>query len=368
MTLKNLLTWQRIYWLALICACQSVIAAPISHYQVIGSHNSYKKALAPQVLAWLQQQQPQLATQLNYAHPSLQQQLNSGLRQLEIDVVADPMGGHYLQPWAEEALQATMLTAEDKAILAQPGFKTLHVPGLDMGSHCLLFRTCLAQLRDWSLGHPQHFPLMILLNAKENQPGFVASAAPVAFTAESYAELDKVIDEELGASLFRPDDLRASAASLRSAVLRQGWPELEDMRGKILFVFDANTAQAELYRHQHPSLAGRAMFASYPATEAEAAILVMNDPEAQQQQIQHFVAQGFMVRTRADADFTASAAQRLAQFSAAKTSGAHWISSDFYPGSPQQIHTQSGSTDVSFHPAERLDTTLLVRPNPLFNQ
>ena len=344
-------------YMAIMATC--VMAEPLNHYQLIGSHNSYKQALFPVVERWLEQHHSDYAAQFRYSHISLHQQLQAGLRQLEIDVVADPEGGHHAKPWAEQYFATNLLSDSQRAALHLPGFKVLHIPGIDFSSECIAFIDCLARLKQWSEQHPEHFPLMIMLNAKETQPDFVEQALPVAFDATQYQALDTVIEQQLGRNkLFIPDDLRGHHDSLRNAVLNQGWPDLAELRGKFIFVFDANTEQAELYRHQHKNLRGRIMFSSYNATAEEAAIIIANDPIEQQQQIQQWVKQGFLVRTRADADFTSSNTQRQARFMAAQKSGAHWISSDFYPGSPEFSRYQY---QVVF------DDARLIRANPLFS-
>lgn len=336
-----------------------VLAAPLHHYQMIGSHNSYKQALFPVVEQWLTQHHPDYALQFRYSHLPLTEQLDIGLRQLEIDVVADPSGGHHASPWAEHHFASKMLSDDQRAVLLTAGFKVLHIPGIDFYSECLTFSDCLGILKGWSERHPGHFPLMIMLNAKETQPDFVQQNLPVAFDSTQYQALDQLIITRLGRDkVYMPDDLRANHDSLRAAVLHAGWPELSALAGKFIFLFDANTIQAERYRSQHPNLQGRSMFASYPANDNEAAIMVANDPLQQQQQIQQWVKQGFLVRTRADADFSSTNIQRQTRFNAAKTSGAHWISTDFYPGSPQSSRYQY---QIAF------DDASMLRVNPLYS-
>lgn len=344
-------------------------AAPLNHFQVLGSHNSYKQPLIPEVQQWLEQQSPENAAQISYSHLSIAQQLDSGLRQLEIDVVADPQGGHYAHPWAETFFKKSFLTQEQRQTLLLPGFKVLHIPGLDINTHCITFKVCLQQLRQWSDTHPQHFPVMIMLNAKENQPDFMQQAPPVPFDEQQYALLDKVILATMGRQrLFTPDDLRAQHTSLNEAMLSIGWPELATITGKFIFLFDANNTQAELYRQNHPSLKTRIMFCSYPAGQDESAIIVANSPIEQQQTIRALVKQGYLVRTRADADFTASSSQKAAQFNAAIASGAQWISSDWYTDSPQQLNDTRGYHIDFSDLSSLIKPNVWVHPNPIVKQ
>ena len=62
--------------------------------QVIGSHNSYHVAPAPAIWDMLVARNPQRAQGLDYTHPPLAEQFsNKDIRQVELDVYADPKGG-----------------------------------------------------------------------------------------------------------------------------------------------------------------------------------------------------------------------------------------------------------------------------------
>nr|QQZ51397.1 hypothetical protein JKL49_10460 [Phenylobacterium glaciei] len=67
--------------------------------QVIGTHNSYKLAIAPAEMALVRMANPGEAMHLDYAHPGLTVELNAGARQLELDLLNDPEGGRYADPW-----------------------------------------------------------------------------------------------------------------------------------------------------------------------------------------------------------------------------------------------------------------------------
>jgi hypothetical protein len=71
---------------------------PINKVQIIGSHNSYKRAIDTALFSLLRQKNPSAARGLEYGHIGLADQLNLGLRNLEIDVYADEKGGKYAHP------------------------------------------------------------------------------------------------------------------------------------------------------------------------------------------------------------------------------------------------------------------------------
>ena len=65
----------------------------LNQIQVIGSHNSYKIGIERPLFEYLLKTIPALSS-LEYEHIPLSEQLNLGLRDLELDVFYDPKGGY----------------------------------------------------------------------------------------------------------------------------------------------------------------------------------------------------------------------------------------------------------------------------------
>jgi len=63
--------------------------------QTIGSHNSYKIEIPENELQLIALTSPDAARGLDYGHLPIEEQLDLGMRQLEIDVARDPDGGLY---------------------------------------------------------------------------------------------------------------------------------------------------------------------------------------------------------------------------------------------------------------------------------
>ncbi|MBU3020575.1 Ca2+-dependent phosphoinositide-specific phospholipase C [Aestuariibacter sp. A3R04] len=313
----------------------NVAAAPLNHYQWIGSHNSYKQALPASAFRFLAEKDSHRAAQIDYAHPSLATQLDLGIRQLEIDVVNDPNGNQYHIPELAARLNEQWLTENARHRLAKPGFKVLHIPHVDVRSHCIEFTSCLSQLVAWSDANPSHFPIVIMMNVKENQPAFLSSPPPALFDEKAFAALDTAIKDTLQQRLVTPASIQGKFDSLREAIVQQGWPDVNELKGKFLFLFDGNAEQRRRYLRGQPSLTQQAMFASFDPDHPSAAIMIKNNPVDQQADIRALVARGFMVRTRSDANFSAPDSVKAAQREAAFRSGAQMISTDFYPQSPQ---------------------------------
>lgn len=310
-------------------------AMPINYFQIIGSHNSYKKMLHSDIKHKLIKEQPNFIKKIDYGHQRIINQLNSGVRHLEIDVVKDPNGGLYSQPWANKLVNTPLFNKQEMEQLHTAGFKVLHQPGIDVQSHCVLFNQCLNTLKTWSDANPEHFVVVVMLNVKENRPKHIPGHEVLKFTKPDYVRLDKTIYDTLQQRLFTPDDLRQKNHSLNQSVMKFGWPKEKALRGKFLFLFDGNKQQNTIYKHQRPSLINASMFANYPAGEPESAFMIINNPIDKFKKIQSLVSQGYMVRTRADANLGTNNDNRKLQFLAARNSGAQIISTDFIPESPQ---------------------------------
>ncbi len=76
------------------------------------------------------------------------------------------------------------------------------------------------------------------------------------------------------------------------------------------------------------------MFGWFPATAAEAAVFNVQDPSTDGAQIRALLAQGFIVRTRADSGGIEARRHDGSRMAAALASGAQLISTDYYDGAP----------------------------------
>jgi hypothetical protein len=318
-------------------------AAPraMNDVQIVGSHNSFKARIPAAVMARIRAIEPKLADGLDYYHLPLARQLDAGVRQLELDIFADPQGGRYADPKGEAWAQAAgERTGFDRAAMLKPGFKVFHIPDVDYLSNCVTLVRCLGEVDRWSQAHPDHLPIMITINAADtpsNRPGI---AAPLPL--DNAALLD-ALDAEIrsvlpGRRLITPDEVRGDAATLRQAVRSRGWPALSGTRGRIYMLLDVRAAVSDVYRAGHPSLGGRAMFGWYPDDQPESAIQIVQDPLIDGNRIRSWVAEGVIVRTRTDANTVEARTGDYAKAEAAMASGAQAVSTDYYPGAPDPLH------------------------------
>jgi hypothetical protein len=299
------------------------------------------------------------ADSLAYTHRPLREQLEIlGVRQLELDLYADPEGGRFAEPRgpgvARERGLGTVPPHDPEGVLRRPGFKILHVPDVDFVSRNPTFRQALETIGEWSREHPLHFPLFVLIELKDDSLG--AGFTPVLPFDERLLEaVDAEIREVLPASQrFEPDQLRSGRPTLREAVDGHGWPAVPELLGRILFALDNEGALRDRYVGQATNLSGKVLFVSVPEDHPAAAWMKINDPVGSFDRIQSLVRRGFLVRSRADAGTLQARTNDGTQRDRALASGAQFVSTD-YP-----------EPNRSFSPyAVRLPGGGVARPNPV---
>ncbi|MFB9054843.1 phosphatidylinositol-specific phospholipase C1-like protein [Formosa undariae] len=300
----------------------------INQLQVIGSHNSYKKEIEPKLYDFLEEKDTTNSMQsLQYTHIPILEQLDMGLRNLEIDVYADSKGGTYANPKGLVLVQADE-AFDPNAVMETPGFKILHVIDIDFRTHYYTLDACLKDLKLWSEAHPNHEPIFITLEAKDGKVNMFGTQ-PEAFTTSLFTELDNALTSGLGTDkLITPDHVRGEYETLEQAVLNNNWPKLKEARGKFLFLLDDSGRKRDLYIAGHPSLNNRVMFANANPGTPEAATLFRNNPE--DKSIKSLVSKGYIIRTRADAGTKEARSNDYSHFEMAKESGAQIITTDYY--------------------------------------
>lgn len=304
----------------------------LNNLQYLGTHNSYHIAPRDELFTVLLSFIPDVAPTLEYTHIPLADQFElQGIRQIELDVFHDPEGGLYAER------REKILFNEDPAsgipALDEPGLKVLHVQEIDYETTCYTFVACLREVKAWSDANAGHLPIMVLVEAKDEEipdPASLGFTVPLPFDSEALDSIDEEIrsvfpDEQL----LLPDDVRGDAVTLELAVLEQGWPTLSEARGRVMFALDNGGGKRDAYIEGHPSLAGRVMFTDSDPGTPEAAFMKRNDPLSEPGLIEELVAQGYLVRTRADADTQAARDNDPTQRDAALASGAHYISTDY---------------------------------------
>jgi len=302
----------------------------LNQLQVIGSHNSYKTAIEPALYKVIYEKDSAIAG-VQYEHIPITDQLNMGLRNLEIDIYADSKGGRYAHPKGLEMAKSEK-AYDPNGEMNKPGFKIIHMVDLDFRSSVLTFEGCLKMLKKWSDEHPGHVPVFITLEPKDGYTNRFGTT-PEAFTPQLFDEVDNVIRTNLGKDkLITPDMVRGKYATLEEAVLKGNWPDMKHAKGKFLFLLDDSKNKMKMYMEGHPSLKGRVAFVNAQPGTPEAAAMFRNDAD-KDTDIPELVKKGYIIRSRADSTTYQARKNDYTTFEHAKASGAQIISTDYYiPG------------------------------------
>lgn len=329
----------------------------LNQIQLIGTHNSYRAAMAPATMAWLKKVAPDAAITLDYRHEPLEAQLDHGVRQIELDLYADTAGGRYAHPKGPEWQRAAGLVPEPDPVSADimqgNDFKVMHIVDIDQRSTCQPLRACLEIVKRWSDSHPGHVPIFIDLETKQAAPpGKVPFTAPEMFTPATYDRLDAELLSVFGRDrILTPDDVRGNSPSLNEAIRSRGWPALDHTRGKVVFLFERPHDTAR-YLTGHPALRGRLIFPNGKAGEPECAFTEINegfvgkkiadfepvDNQKAARIIPALVRDGYLVRTRADGDTLEPRKNDLERRKVALESGAQLVSTDYPLHEPAPWH------------------------------
>ena len=272
----------------------------LDQVQLLGTHNSYH--VRPE---------PPLDTDpaLLYDHLPLEVQLDElGLRSFELDV-------------------------HNGAEL--PVFHTLII---DTRSTCATLSECLGILGRWSRQHRGHVPLVVLVEPKDlptfPDPGVqgvidqtAAEQGLANWDAAGLDRLDAAVRRAFGRSLVTPDEVRGRFATLRTAILERGWPTLAKVRGGVIVVLSTAGPLREQFLADAPSLEGKAMFVTARLEMPAAAFVSRDAPHPAE--IQRLVRQGFLVRSRTDADLVEAKAGDTTRVTKALDSGAQVLHTDF---------------------------------------
>lgn len=335
-------------------------AIRMNQVQVIGTHNSYHISPVAEVRKLLAVAKPSWGEEVEYTHRPLPEQFGElGVRQVELDVFADPDGGLYAKPSAF----STLIDAKkdpgphpniDK-VLDKPGFKVLHVQDVDYLSTVPTLEAGLKQIRDWSRANPKHVPILVLLELKDQAIPLLPTK-PVKFDGKQLDAIDAAILAVFDRKhVLTPDDVRGDAKDLPTAIKEHGWPKLDAVRGKVFFALDNDGGMRDEYLKGHENLKGRVMFAG--ATDEKhpaAAWFKVNDPVKDFDRIRKLVASGFLVRTRADEGTKQARTNDTTRREKALASGAQFVSTD-YP-EPRKEWSEY---------AVRFPDGVRVRPNPV---
>ncbi len=324
---------------------------PVNQLQYIGSHNSYRiKTYQPifDLVITLSNTGVIPAdldpNEWDYDHVGLIEQIEAyNVRSFEIDIYHDPEGGRFYNR------QGNVFVGESAESgipeLLEPGYKVIHIPDLDYNTHHYTFKDAMRTLRDWSAQNPNHEPIFVMLELKDQAGGDLAPGlgfvTALPYDAQAMQDLENEVREVYGNDLdgvYTPDMLRGDYATVKEAALNGSWPKLAEARGHVFYILDVNDEGESHYLAAHPNLEGASMFVFSNEGNPETAFIKRDDPNASD--IRTLVESGYFVRTRADAGTTEARTGDTSRRDAAFASGAQMISTDYYRADPRHPNSE----------------------------
>ncbi len=342
----------------------------LNQIQTLGSHNSYHIRMDEKLFSFLTTinfilPEDYKVDGLDYEHEPLDIQLNKyKLRNFEIDIYADPEGGRFYNRQGNIFNGIPVASGIDE--LRKPGFKVLHIPDIDYKTHFYTFKSMLQALKTWSDAHPNHIPITLLIETKEETVGdilgFLGFTTAIKFTPTLCNDIDAEIKSVFGddlAKVITPDKVRGTYPTLEKAVLANQFPTIGESRGKFIFCM-LGDAKAD-YLLNHPSLQNRAMFIFSTRGKPEAAFLQFDDSRSKSVQLVQAIRDGYLARTRADEPNNQNLSGDYSMQQAAFANGAQVISTDYYRADPRSINYPSKYKPYSC----RFPNNDLARINPI---
>ncbi len=167
----------------------------------------------------------------SFSMDTLTQQLELGIRNLEIDIET---------------------VVKEKNI----SFIVSHDPLLDNSSSCYDFETALEEIKLWSDANPNHLPVSIIIEPKEN---LIPVNGLKNFNLEYSEYLDEIIRKKLGDTLLTPAEMTEGFSSFKEMRENDGWLPLEKTLGRVLVLLH-DTEVTDEYISRDVSIKSQAMF------------------------------------------------------------------------------------------------------------
>lgn len=208
---------------------------------------------------------------------TLTDQLNVGIRSMELDVEASRVFGN-------------------------TRFLCMHSPVIDMSTNAYDLSLALREIALWSDNNPDHLPITLILEPKVK---FVPMASLRFFNLEYANALDVVLRESLGDKLFTPADMLREYENFSEMRRADDWCKVRDMLGKVLVLFHYDWSEKgeilNAYMAQDESFRTQAMFPLHvDSSLLNACFLAFNDPATILSLQDSLKAHHFVMRTRVD--------------------------------------------------------------------
>ncbi|MDE5601488.1 MAG: hypothetical protein K2J16_03215, partial [Clostridia bacterium] len=197
--------------------------------QFLATHNSYKKEKTG-----LEKFYAKFSKGLregNYHFESLTDQLNVGIRSFEYD----------------------LFYRRQKSGVS---FHSFHIGYADMSSNAFDFSACLEELDLWSQNNPNHLPITVILELKENGGAYPYKT----ITKNQLSDLDELLKDKIK-NLYTPSKAMKGYSDLNEMRANEDSPSLKETIGKVLFILHPSKLTKD-YIALDESLKTQAMFPS----------------------------------------------------------------------------------------------------------
>ncbi|MBU1020131.1 MAG: hypothetical protein KJ847_02870 [Firmicutes bacterium] len=293
----------------------------LNDIQMLATHNSYKKKGSElgKFFVGLGDSFDE-ARALKYGYKNLTEQFEAGVRSMEFDLR-----------------------------LRKTQFVLTHVPLVDNSSVAPDFSQALEEIYLFSSNNPNHIPIIILMEIKDDW--MILDHALQVIESEDLENLNELLVEKLGNSLFTPSDMMETGKTLKETVQTTGWPTVNSLLGKVIFVLHPGSFTT-MYHELDESLQSQPMFIgaySDGIHQDYASFIVNNNPSVSE--IAPLIADNFIVRTRIDSNLIFNSDD----FDDALSSGAQLLTSDFLIG-----RSDIKDSDIIYLPGDKM----IIKKNP----
>lgn len=307
----------------------------INELKMLATHNSYKQGTTAATNVFYNYALPVLlGKKYDYTFDTITQQLNYGIRSIEIDL---------------------------GKVKTDNGFeiRVYHNALTEAGSSMINFELGLKELKMWSDYNPAHLPVFVLVETKKGSFGAYES-----FDEESLRYVDNLLEEVLGDKLFTPADAIGNNGTFENLRKNNDYPTLKNMLGKFVFLFHETYALDDYVSLDETAITQNMFIAlstenseySSPEYMNRCLFLIINYPNVEKEyaMIEQAVKDNFIVRTRLDE----YAMINSVRHDKAIESGANILSTDYPPASTDR-YGYTASINASGK------TILLARRNAL---
>lgn len=246
----------------------------------LGTHNSYKSGATDEYKKLYDAVDVMTfgfidSETADFAAETLTQQLEIGIRNLEIDIET--------------------VVGEEKIT-----FAVSHLPYFDNVSSCYDLEGALEEIRLWSENNPGHLPVSVIIEPKR---AVVPIGGMREFNIEYANELDSLVRSVMGESLLTPEDMMGDYASFKEMRENDGWLPLGETMGKVLILLHDSSA-TDRFIKQDETIKSRAMFPVLrynDRNKSYTSFILDNEPDAALRHEEESIGRcNLIVRTRAD--------------------------------------------------------------------